>query len=173
MENQKLISFQLALQFQARNRAYLLLVVIQGLVKDYEIDMGGTLSAEVRDAYFREYGCEPESKIREDVRRLQNFTLGLEAALDSGKANNLLEACNVLRAAGQEEMIATLNEILVSDYSGFQAMKTLIEAGRLSEAAYWEDSDALHQLWDRFAAAPWPHSLAAVASICDEEAIAI
>lgn len=158
---------------KAKQRAYAILNVVKGLVQDYEIDMARVAADCDREQYVSEYGHDPETQIQDDMRRLCAFADWLGSALDSDDANNLIEACGILRQAAPEEVVETLNYILVSEYDGFRAIKTLIEAGRLTEEAYLENTEAFYQLWNEIAQAALPHSLDAIAALCCDQAVAI
>ncbi len=158
---------------RANLRALSILGVIKGLVKDYATHMHQVAENCDYEEYVKQYGHDAKTQIQEDMRRLNDFTAGLEAALVAKQARTLMEAGNVLRKGSSEEIVDTFNYILVSDYFGFQAIKTLVEAARLTEEAYLEDTTCFYSLWNQFSEANFSNSLEAIAVLCFEEAVAI
>ncbi len=158
---------------RAKLRSYSLLNVIKALVADYDIDMKRAAEQCDVEAYVKEYGHTPEVQISHDLRRLNEWVQSLEGALEVAPVRTLLEACNVLREKAAEEVVDTLNYILVSEYFGFQAIKSVLEAARLTEEAYFENTVMFYSLWNAVAEADFPNTLSAVAQLCFEEAVAI
>lgn len=158
---------------RAKTRALSILNVIKALVQDYQLDMDrAALECDI-EAYQKDYGYLPEVQIADDMRRLTELAECLDAALENKNVHTLMEACDLVRQTASEEVIATLNYILVSEYFGFKAISALVQSTRLNDESYFEDTMLYYQLWSAFEEQQFPNSVAATEHLCFEEAVAI
>jgi len=142
------------------------------VVLDYEVQMLKAASEMDRAAYQTEYQKDPIEQIQYDMHRLGEFAQALQSALEEKGARTLLEACDVLRKEANEELVDTLNYILVSDFFGFKVISSLIQVGVLQET-YQEDAPTCYRLWNELSNAGYEYSVAPIAALCFEEALAM
>ena len=161
-----------ALHKKVQRQAGELLKVIQGLVFDYEVQMMN-IAAEVDGAeWVEKHGRGAGEQIADDLRRLNDFTEALGSALNDG-ALTLGQAAEAIRQSENEELIATLDYILGSDYVGFQAIAKILEAVCLNEDNHYFNAESIVATWKDLEAAGFEYGVGPIAAICFDEALAI
>ncbi|HKY63511.1 MAG TPA: hypothetical protein VJR29_08840 [bacterium] len=161
-----------ALRSKVQTQAYEMLKVIQGLVFDYEAQMVAIAQEVAGDNWVEKHGRSPAEQIADDLRRLHNFSQALENALDHG-ATTLGEAAKAIRHGEDEELIATLDYILSSDYVGFQAITKILEAVVFTADKHFFNAESIVATWKDLEAAGFEYGVGPIAAICFEEALAI
>jgi len=160
-------------QARARERSFVVLNVVKGLVLDYELKMIKSAQEIDLEAYRAQYQQDPLEQIQNDMRRLGDFAQALEWALTEKGASTVIEATGVLRQHATEELVDTLNYILMSDYFGFKAIKDVMECAVLFDGVYSEDTATCCRLWNELSEAGYEYSLNSIASLCLPEAMAM
>jgi hypothetical protein len=160
------------LRGRVQRQAFEMLKVIQGLVFDYECQMV-QIASEVDGAeWVEQHGRSAGEQIADDIRRLQDFSAALESNLNEGAAT-LGQAAEAIRNGDNEELIATLEYILSSDYVGFQAIAKILEAVYLTEDHHFFNTESIVATWKDLEAAGFEYGVGPIAAICFEEALAI
>ena len=161
-----------SLRSKVQRQAYEMLKIVQGLVFDYEAQMM-QIAADVDGAeWVEKHGRSAGEQIADDIRRLQDFSAALEGALNDGAAT-LGQAAQAIRNGENEELAATLEYILTSDYVGFQAITKILEAVYLTEDQHFFNAESVVATWKDLEAAGFEYGVGPIAAICFEEALAI